>query len=38
MEEFIGFSLLALMVVIGGLGIKRLFNRQGRKKGEASGY
>ena len=25
MEEFIGFGLLALMVVIGGLGIKRLF-------------
>jgi hypothetical protein len=25
MEEFIGFSLLALMVITGGLGIKRLF-------------
>jgi hypothetical protein len=25
MEEFIGFGLLALMVITGGLGIKRLF-------------
>jgi len=30
MEEFIGFGLLALMVITGGLGIKRLFQTKER--------